>query len=184
LALVMQSFGMFVVHEKAGEASVDLICIANDPGRITFLVEAKTSGKPYSLPKKDARAVADYIEDVQKALTTLPRLEFVLIVSREPSKTLGQKLKDLESRVGVPVRFCEVEELATLREMIMSALPVDVFKATVIGASPILPKGLLSTVVRKYQEAHTATETFVRQMMSAHRVEPSGDSGGDWPGQH
>ncbi len=172
LALVVQSFGAYVVPGRVGESSVDLICISSEQ-KVTFLLEAKTSGKPYALPTKDARALKEYVAGVQKALSTLPKLEFVLIVSGSPSSTLGKKIRLLEIDCGVPVRFCSAQELADLREMTIGPVPMDILRDEVLTGPHILPKGRLSQVVQKFQQAQAAHMSFVKSMMDLRRVEVS-----------
>src|SRR6202041_1722740 len=51
LALLMQSFGFYVIRTRVGERTVDLICISGDPtASYTLMVEAKTSKAPYAMP--------------------------------------------------------------------------------------------------------------------------------------
>jgi hypothetical protein len=116
LALIVQSFGLYVISTRTGERTVDLICISADPTvRFTFLLEAKTSGRPYALPRDDARALLEYIREVQAGLTTLPPLHFVLMVGPPPSLTLEKKLQALETEAGLPIRYCTAHELKEVR---------------------------------------------------------------------
>ena len=126
LALIAQSLGLHVVPTRSGQRTVDLICISADPAvRLSFLLEAKTTQRPYNLPRDDARALIEYVNDVRRALTTLPPLQFVLIVGPTASSTLEGKLQRLEIEVGLPVRFCTAADIAQLRELITGPLPAQ-----------------------------------------------------------
>jgi hypothetical protein len=182
LALIAQSLGFYVVPARSGECGVDLICVSSDQ-RWTFLLEAKTTAKRYSLPAKDRRALVEYVTMVQTALTTLPRLEFVLIVSWEASKTLGGKLIALEAETGVPARFCCAQDLAELREMSLGPIPTDVFRSEVLEKPKVLPKGFVGEVVRKSQQGQAAHVHFVREMLEVHRP-PAGAPAEVWPVNH
>jgi len=73
LALVMQSFGLYVVSTRTGQSTVDLVCISASPEeRVTFILEAKTTKATYALPKTDFRALQDYMKTVRRSLSTLP----------------------------------------------------------------------------------------------------------------
>ena len=182
LALIAQSLGFYVVPARVGECGADLICVSSDQ-RWTFLLEAKTTSKRYSLPAKDRRALVEYVTMVQTALTTLPRLEFVLIVSWEGSKTLGGKLRALEAETGVPVRFCCAQDLAALREMSLGPIPTDVFRSEVLGKPEVLPKGFVGEVVRKSEQGQAAHVHFVREMLEVHRP-GAGAPAEAWPVEH
>ena len=82
LALVFQSFGFYVVSTRKGKSTVDLYCVSPSPkGGYSFMVEAKTSKRAYSLSPRDSRAIAQYVTDAESGLTTLPPLKFVLLLA-------------------------------------------------------------------------------------------------------
>jgi hypothetical protein len=146
LALIVQSFGLYVVSTRTGQRTVDLICISADPrARFTFLLEAKTSGRPYTLPRDDARALLEYIREVRIGLTTLPPLHFVLMIGPSPSATLEKKLQGLEAEAGLPIRYCSAHELAELREVVAGPLPLNDFADHLQRASRVVPAGFAQT---------------------------------------
>ncbi len=173
LALVMQSFGLYVVSTRIGRSTVDLVCISsNADERVTFLIEAKTTKKPYTLPLKDSRALKDYVSDVRRSLTSLPALSYVLIVASDPSKTIRPKLAKLEANAAVPVRFVRARQIAELRERIVGPLPLKVFSANVLMRDAILDDTFVDAVVQSYEAEQQAHKTFVDAMLSARGVLP------------
>jgi hypothetical protein len=169
LALIVQSFGLYVVSTRTGQRTVDLICISADPARFTFLLEAKTSGRPYSLPRDDARALLEYIREVRGGLTTLPPLHFVLMVGPSPSATLEKKLQGLEAEAGLPIRYCSADELAQLREIVAGPLPLNDFADHLLLASRVVPAGFAQTMRSRVDELRSSHEALVRTMLASVR---------------
>jgi hypothetical protein len=173
LALVMQSFGLYVVSTHIGRSTVDLVCISPTADeRITFLIEAKTTKTPYALPLKDSRALRDYVSDVRRSLTTLPPLSYVLIIAFEPARTIRTKLAKLEADAAVPVRFVRAQQIAELREQITGPLPLRVFSANVLMGDGILEGSFVDAVVQSYRAEQEAHRAFVDAMLSARGVVP------------
>jgi hypothetical protein len=167
LALIVQSFGLYVVSTRTGQRTVDLICISADPtARFTFLVEAKTSGRPYALPRDDARALLEYIREVRTGLTTLPPLHFVLMIGPSPSATLEKKLQGLEGEAGLPIRYCSAHELAQLREVVAGPLPLNDFADHLLLASRVVPAGFAQTMRSRVNELRSSHEALVRTMLA------------------
>jgi len=174
LALVMQSFGLYVVSTRTGYSTVDLVCISGSAEeRTTFLIEAKTTSGRYSLPTKDSRALRDYVSDVRRSLSTLPPLSYVLLVAFEPSPTMAAKIARLEADASVPVRFVRAQQLATLRERIPGPLPLRVFSSSVLTGEAVLGESFVDAVVRSYEAEQRAHRTFVESMLSARGVLPA-----------
>ena len=170
LALIVQSFGLYVVSTRTGQRTVDLICISADPtARFTFLLEAKTSGRPYALPRDDARALLEYIRDVRTGLTTLPPLHFVLMLGPSPSATLEKKLQGLEAEAGLPIRYCSADELAQLREVVAGPLPLKDFADHLLLASRVVPAGFAQTMRSRVDEMRSSHEALVRTMLASVR---------------
>jgi hypothetical protein len=166
LALIVQSFGLYVVPTRTGQRTVDLICISADPtARFTFLLEAKTSARPYTLPRDDARALLEYIREVRGGLTTLPPLRFVLMVGPSPSATLEKKLQGLEAEAGLPIRYCSADELAHLREVVAGPLPLNDFADHLLLASRVVPVGFAQTMRSRVDELRSSHEALVRTML-------------------
>jgi hypothetical protein len=167
LALIVQSFGLYVVSTRTGQRTVDLICISADrDARFTFLLEAKTSGRPYALPRDDARALLEYIRDVRTGLTTLPPLRFVLMLGPSPSATLEKKLQGLEAEAGLPIRYCSAHELAELREVVAGPLPLNDFADHLQRASRVVPAGFAQTMRSRVDELRSSHEALVRTMLA------------------
>ncbi|MGW4350150.1 hypothetical protein ACWEL8_34405 [Streptomyces sp. NPDC004690] len=167
LALVVQSLGFYVVSTRTGEATVDLVCISSDPASpYTFLLEAKSSTHPYTLPTDDRRALSDYIDDVRANLTTAPPLAFVLIVGGSATEGISAKLNELELDSGVPIRFTSAQNLASFREDLLGPTPAALLKKCILRA-----KGVVTT--QEFQEIHkeveartAAQELLVRSFLS------------------
>jgi hypothetical protein len=167
LALIVQSFGLYVVSTRTGQRTVDLICISADPmARFTFLLEAKTSGRPYTLPRDDARALLEYIREVRAGLTTLPPLHFVLMIGPSPSATLEKKLQGLEAEAGLPIRYCSAHELAQLREVVAGPLPLNDFTDYLLLASRVVPAGFAQTMRSRVDELRRSHEALVRTLLA------------------
>jgi hypothetical protein len=167
LALIVQSFGFYVISTRTGERTVDLICISADPAaQFTFLLEAKTSARPYSLPRDDARALLEYIKEVQTGLTTLPQLNFVLITGPAPSSTLEKKLQALETEASVPIRFCLAHELAQLREVVPGPIPLKDFRERLLQSSRVVPTGFAQAMRSRADELRRSHEALVRAMLT------------------
>lgn len=168
LALIMQSFGFYIVPTRTGQKTIDLVCISSNPEeRLTFLVEAKTTKAPYSLPRKDSRALSEYVGDVRRSLATLPPLSFVLVVGHLSSKTLPQKLKRLEAETSIPMRFIEARQLAELRGQIPGPLPLKMFLSEVLTSDAILTNDFVKQVVASYELEQQAHRKFVEAMLTA-----------------
>lgn len=168
LALIAQSLGFSIVSTQTGERTVDLVCIADSIGeRLTFLLEAKTTSRPYSLPTKDERALLEYVSTVRGSLKYLPELRFVLIVGQAPSGTLQAKLLRLERTAGVPVRFCPADVIVSLREGIPGPVSANLFADAILRAPSILTKAFVQEVTRRHEAIQTALMKLVR-MMSPH----------------
>jgi hypothetical protein len=168
LALIVQSFGLYVISTRTGERTVDLICISADPtAHFTFLLEAKTSGRPYSLPRDDARALLEYISEVQAGLTTLPPLRFVLMIGPAPSSTLEKKLQTLEAEAGLPIRFCTAREIAQLREVVAGPIPLRDFTEYLLLAPKVVPTGFAQAMRSRADQLRSSHEALVRTMLSS-----------------
>jgi hypothetical protein len=173
LALLFQSLGFIVIQTRTGARTVDLVCVSNDPlQRVTFLVEAKTSKAPYSLPAKDERALRDYVAEIDETLTTLPRLRFVLLVSHGATKTLEGKLRDFETKSATSIRFVTASALGQLRSHIPGPAPVGPFAKLVLESPHILPDDFVAALSETYRRHHDAHRDFAQALMSAGRGLP------------
>ena len=148
------------------------MCISSDPSvHMSFLLEAKTSAKPYALPAKDGRALLEYVADARRALSTLPPLRFVLLLGHGPARTVEGKLARLEAAANVPMRFCAAQDLADLRESILGPAPLHALTDEILAGPHVLPRGFVSTVVRSHDAARTAHTAFVEEMLSLRDVQ-------------
>ncbi|MGW6021441.1 hypothetical protein [Streptomyces sp. NPDC055099] len=167
LALLIQSLGFYVVSTRTGESTVDLVCISADPASpFTFLLEAKSSVRPYTLPSDDRRALLQYIEDVRSNLTTSPPLAFVLIVSGAPQSTLKEKIAALELAAKVPVRFCTAQSLANLRENLIGPNPAGILKKAILRADKVTADEDLQKVADEVLIRIKAQEELVRSFLA------------------
>jgi hypothetical protein len=170
LALIIQSFGMYVVSTDTGRRTVDLVCLSGIEERMTFLVEAKSSKKPYTLPTKDARALKEYVADIRRSLPTLPTLRFVLVVAHAPAARLEKKLAQLEADAGIPLRFLKAQQLADLRESITGPMPMRIFSEQILQSTHILGTDFVSSIVKGYNAEQDAHKQFVESMLAARGV--------------
>jgi hypothetical protein len=167
LSILMQSFGFVVTSARVAERRVDLTCISVDRfNGYVFLLDAKSSKRPYSLPVDDERALREYVESSRANLVTLPPLRFLMIVGHRGSPSLARRLNLLEGRLGIPVRFCPAHILASLREAIPGPVPFQVFAESVVMHDPILGDGFVEAVQRAFELLQHGHTTFVRSMMS------------------
>jgi len=145
LALIFQSFGLTVIPARMGEAGADLLCISRE-AKFSFLVDAKSSGKPYTLPKADRRALADYAKEFGTWLADLPDLEFILVVGPTPGKTLERRLKELEVDVHKPVRFASAQLIRKMRDELPGPVIPEVFKKSILSSPNLLPEDLFAAL--------------------------------------
>jgi hypothetical protein len=166
LNLILQSLGFYVVLTRSGQRTVDLVCISRDPNSgYSFLVEAKSTTGPYSLPSSDERALADYVNDFRKNLTSLQKLSFVIVVGPSHSKTLERKLIALESKVGIPVRFWSAQDLANLREEIVGPVLPQSFLNAVLCSPRIMPPNSSKHIADEYNKVQKAHQAFVASLL-------------------
>jgi hypothetical protein len=167
LAMIFQSLGFYVVPARRGERTVDLVCISGDQAnRFTFLLDAKSSRRPYTLPVSDERALAEYIRELPKAIPSISPPRFVIVVGGTPGRTLGRRLSRLQSATGVPVRFLAAREIARLRELAPSLLPMSIFCDHVLEGPTVLPDGFGRMLAEKYGAAQAAHSAFAKTMLS------------------
>src|ERR1017187_885595 len=166
LALLMQSLGFYVIRTRTGERTVDLVCVSGDPSAsFTMMLEAKTTKAAYTLPTKDERALIEYVSTVQESLTTSPKLGLVLIVGSAASRTLGSRLRRIETASGVAVRFCSAQELATLRESLIGPLPLSLLKKELLSAPHIVPVSYIEDIVQSVNSRAAAQEALVKTFL-------------------
>lgn len=166
LNLTLQSLGFYVVLTRSGQRTVDLVCISRDPNSgYSFLVEAKSTTRPYSLPADDERALVDYVNDFRKNLSSLQKLSFVIIVGPSHSKTLERKLLALESKVGIPVRFWSAQDLANLREEIAGPVLPQSFLNAVLCSPRVMPPNSSKHIAEEYNKVQRAHQAFVASLL-------------------
>ncbi|MEV2270885.1 hypothetical protein [Nonomuraea africana] len=167
LSLLMQSFGFIVAGTQRGQRRVDLICIAPAAGSesYTLIVEAKTSANDYSLPPRDARAIAEYVSSIRSTLNTLPPLRLVLVVSGTHTETIHRKLGELEAECGVPTRYCDAMWLSRLRHSIPGPVNHAQFLKTCVTARSILKGPEVDRLVEGDKAIRTAHADFIRTIL-------------------
>jgi hypothetical protein len=167
LALLVQSIGFFVIATKTGRNTVDLLCISPDPrSHYTFMIEAKTSRRPYALPRKDSRALQEYVQTVTKHLGTLPPLSFILVVGQAPASTLKSKMVSLQIKLGVPARYIDAVDLAAFREHFTGYLSHEVFAQAVLSGDFILSKETIIKIIETSESQQKAHSDFVQALLS------------------
>jgi hypothetical protein len=137
-----------------------------------MLVEAKSTKGKYGLPTKDSRALAEYV-DQAAALTTVPPLKVVLIVGPEPTTTIGEKIRNLESSIATPVRYCEVGLLGNLRGALTGPIQPSLFLRRLLGSGPIVDRDAIRQICSVDNRQRKLHEDFVRGLLGiATRVSP------------
>jgi hypothetical protein len=174
LSVLCQSLGFIVVAARAGDRAADLLCFAADSVRpYVFLLEAKTSSKPYALPTKDSRALEEYVGTIRARLTTLPPLHFVLISGPQPAPLIADRLRDLEGRIGIPIRYCSADILLRLRRSIPGPVPSAQFREEILRRGSVIDEGFPGAMTKQYairQQAHT---DLVRLLMGLQGDNPA-----------
>jgi hypothetical protein len=160
---IFQTFGFVVISARPGEPVADLLCISREH-HFCFLVDAKTSAKPYSFPKGDQRAIADYVRDLTKELPELPPLAFVLLVGPKPANTVPEKMGGLERQLGVPVRFAEAAVIAMLQQSMAGRISAQHFRDAVIASAPILSDSIADRLKETLDVVVAAYTSFVRTL--------------------
>jgi hypothetical protein len=174
LALLMQSFGFYVIRTRVGERTVDLICISGDPtASYTLMVEAKTSKAPYAMPTKDERALIEYVATVQESLTTSPKLGMVLVVGSAATRGLAVKLRRIENATGVAARFCTAQELATLRESILGPLSPNLIRRELLTAPHVVSESCMNSIIEEVNMRASAQEALVKTFLGSGTPYPS-----------
>jgi hypothetical protein len=168
LLLIAQSLGLWVIGNQTGQRTVDLVCIPGDDTPGIFLIEAKTSGHPYSLPAKDGRALLEYAATIKRMLVRFGPLRFILLIGCAAGTNLEDKLIQLEVAVGVPIRFCIAQDIADLRESLPGPAPIQRLIDRILVGPHILPRGFATDVVRAYQTMQEAYTTFGHTMFAVH----------------
>jgi hypothetical protein len=167
LSLLFQSLGFYVVSTSRGERRVDLICIAPAHGGAPFsmLVEAKSSKGKYTLPTKDSRALAEYV-DHATALTTVPPLKVVLILGPEPAGTIEDKIGILERTISIPVRYCEAGLLGSLRDALAGPIQPNLFLKHVLKSGPIVDRNAILQIRAADSHQRKLHTDFVHGLLS------------------
>jgi hypothetical protein len=169
LSLIAQSLGLYVIKGRKGRSSIDLFCISNNLTKnFTFLLEAKTSKNKYNLPAKDGRALVEYVAEAREILRNLPELSFILIVGPTPAKTIEKKICEVESKILLPVRYCEVEHIAKLRERIPGSLPSKPFKEIVLSAPHIIDKDCIDAIISSYYKEQESYTIFINSLYDSY----------------
>lgn len=169
LSLLMQSFGFIVATTQRAQRRVDLICIASSaaPGEsFTLILEAKTTAANYSLPARDARAIAEYVSSVRSVLKTFPPLRMVLVVSSNSAKTIIGKVRQLEAECGVAVRYCDVSLLQQLRRRIPGPLDFSQVLRTFVGTSGVLSWREMTQLIESDRATRVAHSEFVQTLLA------------------
>lgn len=167
LALLLQTFGFVTVPALSGEPAADLLCIGGDgEERFTILVDAKSSKRPYVLPKDDQRALLDYIRETLRTLSDLPPLKLALIVGHGPAGTVGDKLAKLEADANLPLRFVAAKDLAAFRRRFDGSLRLDLLLDVLLNGNSVLSTEDWDKLFGKHADIQKTYSEFVRGMRS------------------
>jgi hypothetical protein len=165
LTILFQTFGFLTVPAVSGEPVADLLCVCREgPEKFSFLVDAKSSKRPYSFPKADQRALLEYVQETKRSLIDLPPLRFAVLVGHGPGSTISAKLKELEGKAGIPLRFIAAADLAHLRGRHTGALRLDFFLETMMQATPVVSTDAWEQMLNRQSEFHETYTQFVRKM--------------------
>ena len=163
LALMAQALGFLVVPAKVGERQGDVICISNHPyTRGVFLLEAKTSRKPYALPVDDQRALHEYVKTLRATTYHLGDLQFVLLVGPVAAVRLEARLKALEATCRVPVRYCPIEHLVRFRAGWVGPVDAGRFIGAILRGDHILSSRTFVDLDAELRAEASALDAFVR----------------------
>lgn len=166
LTLCFQSLGFYVIPSKTGTNAVDLLCISPDPRfYYTFMLEAKTSGRPYALPKKDQRALQEYVTIVTQDLGTLPPPKFMLIVGPSPASTLKEKIAHLQNRIELPVRYITASTLSDFRERLSVYLSHGVFMKGILSGEFILSDTIFTKILQMCISDQKTHQDFIQSLL-------------------
>jgi hypothetical protein len=166
LSLVVQSLGFIVARARSGERKVDLLCIAaRSPDPVTFLIEAKTSGRAYGLPTKDERALAEYVRTVRRTLETLPPLQFVLLVGPSPAASLAKRLRDFAATNAIAIAFMSASDLRLLREGLPGPVRPSEFVDGVLASAPVVGTEAVNTIIERQRAFEAGHTELIRQML-------------------
>jgi hypothetical protein len=163
LALMAQALGFLVVPAEVGDRQGDVICISNHPyTRGVFLLEAKTSRKPYTLPVDDQRALHEYVKTLRATTYHLGELQFVLLVGPVAAARLEARVKALEATCRVPVRYCPIEHLVRFRAGWVGPVDAGRFMGTIVRGSHILSSRTFVDLDAELRAEASALGAFVR----------------------
>lgn len=163
LALLFQSFGFTVIQARPGEEAADLLCIARVE-RFSFLIDAKSSQRNYSLPRADQRALTDYARGFSERLPDLPPLEMILVVSFDAAGTVPNKLRALEADAKMPFRFVPISVLTACRENIPGPVSPHLFREVITSSDPIVGDEMPRKMKEASEGLSAAYLTFVREL--------------------
>lgn len=155
LALLLTSMGFVTVPAERATRGVDLICFGHPAAKneFSFLLEAKSSAKNYSLPTDDERALREYVARVRARLDRPDDLKFLIIVSASPSRTLEAKLLILQADIRMPVRYLNADALVAMRRALPAHVPMDPFREAVLRSSAcIVPDDFWLPVAAGYND--------------------------------
>lgn len=167
LALLFQTFGFVTIPALSGEPAADLLCIGKDGSTgFTVLIDAKSSKRPYVLPKSDQRALLDYVRETVRTLADLPPLRLALIVGNGPANTVEDKLARLEVEANLPLRFVTAEDLATFRKQHDGLVRLDLLLDMLLNGEKVLQTKDWEELLSRHEDLQNTYSEFVRSMRS------------------
>lgn len=156
LEILFRSFGFGVVRARPGQERVDLLCIAPARQAFSFIVDAKSSKRPYQLPTDDRRAIEQYVRDIRASkLDSFAQLDFLLLVVGESAAMLDSRLAQLERIIHVPCRAIHAKELAHLRQQVAGPLDPEKFRDLCVGKERLIPRNRVDRLIAVTQKFET-----------------------------
>jgi hypothetical protein len=162
LSLALQSFGFRTIPTTRGARRGDIICITNKVPPAALLVEAKTSVRPYKLPVADERALLEYAQRLKGSSWTLFPLQLICIVGPDPDRKLAERLRHLENKAGVPVRYCSAVAMAALLMRPPTGVTAEDFVASLLDADRIVSTDHLISMSSKSEEKLVALRNLIK----------------------
>ena len=163
LDLLFQSLGFTVIPARPGEAEADLLCISRQE-RFAFLVDAKSTRGKYALPKTDQRALVDYVGSFSRKLPDLPELSFVLLAGSQVASTVPAKLKALERRLGIPIRFIPANVLGRLAQELPGPVSGGVLRDSIIASDFVVSEKIIAEMRAEFDSVVSAYTEFVAKL--------------------
>ncbi|MCJ7566680.1 MAG: hypothetical protein MUO58_03980 [Anaerolineales bacterium] len=167
ITLLLRALGFLVSSTRPGMRRVDVIGASWSGIKYAFMLDAKSSRRPYYFPTSDQRAIKEYVDSYSRATHTQPDLRFVLIASSSPASTLSQKIRHFSSEIGIPLRFISAENLGNISNGIGGAISSTLLLTQILNGPEILDEEWTKNLIQRSKEQeepfHAAIEAIYNQ---------------------